>query len=396
MAHLRKKGRHYYAEFYDPCRRPRRKWVALRTTDKQAAQSKMVELDREFGRGEFDPWEDRTPQAGVTVTKALDGYVKARGHLRKDTIATDRAVLDQLVASLPPGCLVEQVEPRHVRAFVNAPKKNKEPRSAATRSVYLARIKTFFAWCEGQRLRKGKNPTAKIKPPKVGQKVPLSLSRDEYGRLLTQIETDAGTKGKVTKAEKRREILWLADAVRITVGTGLRVSELCHLHWSAVDLQGRRLVVKASKGFAPKSYHERTVPLAGEALETLRRMNEERPSKADTFVLSGRATRKGTEEYLDRQYVNKRFKHYAKLAGLDAAHTFHSLRRTYASWLVQGGTDLYRVQRLLGHADLKTTMRYAFLAPDNLKADVERVFGLIDSGVSGDRAANAVEFEVSQ
>ena len=62
--------------------------------------------------------------------------------------------------------------------------------------------------------------------------------------------------------------------------------------------------------------------------------------------------------------------------GAQPEHSFHSLRRTYASWLVQGGTDLYRVQKLLGHGDIKTTMKYAFLAPDNLAGAVDRVFGL--------------------
>ncbi len=54
---------------------------------------------------------------------------------------------------------------------------------------------------------------------------------------------------------------------------------------------------------------------------------------------------------------------------------FDSLRHTYASWLVEGGVDLYRVKELMGHASIQTTMRYAHLAPDNLRNEVERVFG---------------------
>ena len=47
---------------------------------------------------------------------------------------------------------------------------------------------------------------------------------------------------------------------------------------------------------------------------------------------------------------------------------FHTLRHTYASWLVAAGTDLYTVQRLLGHQSIALTERYAHLAPDTLKA----------------------------
>jgi len=46
----------------------------------------------------------------------------------------------------------------------------------------------------------------------------------------------------------------------------------------------------------------------------------------------------------------------------------HSLRHTFASWLVQAGTPLYTVSQLMGHTNIKMTMRYAHLAPDNKRA----------------------------
>lgn len=331
MPHLRKKGKNYYAEFYDPLRVPQRKWVPLRLSDKQAARAKLVTLERRYANNEYDPWEDEAPLEGVTVTKAVDAYVKSRGDKRKDTRSTDRTVLMNFASTLPAGAQVETVEPRHVRAFLDKPKKNGEPRAAATREIYLARIKTFFSWCEERGWRRGKNPAEKVRSPKVGKKVPLFLSREDYEALLKAIEIDAETKGKKKRAENLGEVVWLADVVRVTTGTGLRASELCQLRWSAIDLAGRRLTVQASKGFAPKSYHERSVPLAGEALETLQRLDAERTSKADDYVFKGRATRKGTRPHLDRLYLNKRFKHYAEKAGLNPEHSFHSLRRTYAS-----------------------------------------------------------------
>jgi site-specific recombinase XerD len=49
---------------------------------------------------------------------------------------------------------------------------------------------------------------------------------------------------------------------------------------------------------------------------------------------------------------------------------FHTLRHTYASWLVMEGVDLYRVKELLGHKDLTMTQRYSHLAPDSLRGAV--------------------------
>ncbi len=53
--------------------------------------------------------------------------------------------------------------------------------------------------------------------------------------------------------------------------------------------------------------------------------------------------------------------------------TFHTLRHTFASWLVESGTDIYHVQELLGHSDLKLTARYAHIGENSLRTAVQRL-----------------------
>jgi len=72
----------------------------------------------------------------------------------------------------------------------------------------------------------------------------------------------------------------------------------------------------------------------------------------------------------DRLIVSKSFKRYIRQAGLNNDLKFHSLRHTYASYLVQGGVSLYVVQKLLGHSDIKTTEIYAHLSPESLQEAV--------------------------
>ena len=74
--------------------------------------------------------------------------------------------------------------------------------------------------------------------------------------------------------------------------------------------------------------------------------------------------------------MSKRFLHYVRLAKLPEGLSFHSLRHTYISWMIMAGVPVPVVQKLAGHADLKTTMGYVHLAPDSLRGAVQRVFGV--------------------
>ena len=71
-------------------------------------------------------------------------------------------------------------------------------------------------------------------------------------------------------------------------------------------------------------------------------------------------------------FLVERFAVYRDLARLPKQISFHSLRHTYASRLVQRGASVYKVQALLGHADVKTTQQYAHVTAASLRLDVER------------------------
>lgn len=75
----------------------------------------------------------------------------------------------------------------------------------------------------------------------------------------------------------------------------------------------------------------------------------------------------GAKERTFYHRVIKRLGEAAKAADLTDV-TLHTLRHTFASHLVMSGVDLPSVQKLMGHKDIKTTMRYAYLVPDHLRA----------------------------
>jgi site-specific recombinase XerD len=63
----------------------------------------------------------------------------------------------------------------------------------------------------------------------------------------------------------------------------------------------------------------------------------------------------------------------SKHPGIRDKEHFHTLRHTFASWLVESGTDIYYAMKLMGHSDIKLTMRYAHLGKNSLRAAVQRL-----------------------
>ena len=82
---------------------------------------------------------------------------------------------------------------------------------------------------------------AKVKAPKLPRKVPHYLSREEYERLLRAIEADVTLKGGYVKPGAVR---WIIDVIKVAVGTGLRLGEICNLRWGAVNLKEGTVTIK--------------------------------------------------------------------------------------------------------------------------------------------------------
>jgi integrase len=157
----------------------------------------------------------------------------------------------------------------------------------------------------------------------------------------------------------------LKPLVLLALNTGLRRGELLGLKWGAVNFSGKVLSVTAETA---KSGHTRRVPLNTEALSTLTTWHKRagKPS-VEEFVFPG--AEGAPIKRIDTAWVS-----LMKRAGLKNFR-LHDCRHHFASRLVQAGVDLYTVKELLGHSEITMTERYSHLAPDNLRAAVERASG---------------------
>lgn len=154
--------------------------------------------------------------------------------------------------------------------------------------------------------------------------------------------------------ELRQNLLW-HDITAIALYTGLRAGEIFSLHKSSLDIQNRYIHI-----FDTKSTLNRSIYLNAQALEVVQRH----------ACLNRPYLFFNDQTCSPIRFVSRIFTSAIERAGLNPPDVdrrnkvvFHTLRHTFASWLVQDGTPLAVVAQLLGHANIRMTMRYAHLAP---------------------------------
>ena len=222
------------------------------------------------------------------------------------------------------------------------------PRSQA-RSLISVRGFFKFLVAEDLILR---NPCANVEIPRHGRKLPDYLTQEEVTKLLAQ-----PAKKKPHSAIQKRDIAMLETLY----ATGVRVTELCSLRLTDVDLQVGYIIVYG------KGRKERLVPLGQVAQEAIAIYLDDARDK----LLKGQhcealfVTQRGGA--LNRQTFWKMIRTQAQMAGIDRPISPHKLRHSFATHLLEHGADLRAVQSLLGHVDISATQIYTHVNRTRLR-----------------------------
>ena len=189
-----------------------------------------------------------------------------------------------------------------------------------------------------------------------GQHNPVrGISRPKYNnareRYLSPAEAERLRKAVTQSANPQ-----LQNIVGLLLLTGARKMELLKAKWEHVDLERKAWHIPDSKTGKP-----RYVPLSQAAIDIINQLP--RWEKCP-WLLPNPITKK---PYTD---IKRPWETARTAAGLDGLR-IHDLRHSAASFMINGGIDLYAVGRILGHADHQSTMRYSHLANDTLLAAVE-------------------------
>jgi site-specific recombinase XerD len=178
------------------------------------------------------------------------------------------------------------------------------------------------------------------------QKIPQVMSTDEARRLLA-----------VASSLKARVMLSLC------YGCGLRAGEVVRLKVKHIDSAQKIIRIEQSKG-----RKDRNVMLSPEMLDLLRQWWKARPSRYDAETpvqerwLFPAAKGKRVDKPITTRHLSRLFHEAANGAGIKKSVTLHALRHSFATHLLERGTDIRVIQALLGHDKLDTTARYTRVA----------------------------------
>jgi len=205
--------------------------------------------------------------------------------------------------------------------------------SASTVNLCYSALKFLYA-----RTLKRDEIMEKIPRLRSTKKLPVILERQEVESLFS-----------VMKNLKHRAILMLIYS------SGLRLREASHLKVS--DIDSKRMVLRIRQG---KGRKDRYTLLSTLALEVLRKYW--RHCRPKEWLFPGRLS----DKPLSVRSIQRVFKKARTLAGITKPATVHTLRHSFATHLLEQGTDLYRIQLLLGHRSLKTTAIYLHVSRKEL------------------------------
>jgi len=283
---------------------------------------------------------------------ALQGYVeflRFECGLAENTLAAYRRDLELLLEHLFAREVMEpgRVSPDDLTDFLAAQRgQGLDDRTLARR---VSAIRMFFRYVSVEVTRAG-DPAQFLSPPKVASALPDYLGAEQVSALL------AAPSGESPLSLRDRAILHTLYA------TGARVSEVCGLTLSRVNLDGGYLNVHG------KGNKERIVPIGSGAVQHVRAWLEAgRPAllrrPTDLLYLSKSGRR------LSRTRVWEVVKLHARAAGIRAEMVHpHTLRHCFATHMLENGADIRSVQEMLGHVSISTTQIYTHVDQKRLRS----------------------------
>jgi len=284
----------------------------------------------------------------ATYIKSYRAYLKIERGLSKNTIDNYTLDIEKIVAYLEENAIVVspiKISEELVQQFIYEISKSVNPRSQAR---IISGLRSFFSYLIFEDYRTD-NPMELIEIPKLGRKLPDTLSTEEIDALIAAIDLS------LKEGQRNRAIL------ETLYGCGLRVSELVSLKISDLFFEEGFLKVDG------KGNKQRFVPIGDltqkyiEIYKNASRVHLPiQKGHEDTLFLNRRG------KQLTRAMIFTIIKDLAVKIGLHKTISPHTFRHSFATHLLENGADLRSIQLMLGHESITTTEIYVHLDKKHL------------------------------
>jgi len=309
----------------------------------------------------------------MTIGELCDLYLEEGTATKKaSTLATDKGRIERHIKPLLKKKLVTEITSADVEKFMRDVAAGKTAadlrtvqrgraiveggKGTATRTVGL--LGGIFTFAQRRRFR-ADNPVRGVKryADKMNERFLSEVELQRLGDAISQYEAEGGNSSAIA-------------ILRLLALTGARKTEIAGLKWSEVDLERGCLRLADSKTGA------KVLPIGRPAAVIIEKLQD---SRRNGFVFPAEA---GDRHF---QGTEKVWVKVRKKAGL-ADVRLHDLRHSFASVALAKGNALPIIGKLLGHADTKTTSRYAHLADDPVKQAADSISSVISAAILGKKA----------
>jgi integrase len=358
MGTVRKRGKGYQLDYRDPTGKRVRQTFKL----KKEAKAELAKREALIAENRY---LDVRKSYTTRLKDLTDTYIE--NHEHQPSFKSQKCyAIDHILEYFGPETLLVRITYRELETYRNYLRnlltKHDTPRKPATVNRQMATLRHIMrkalAW-----------DMIDVNPFDKGESLQLTennqrlrfLSEEEVERLLTECP------------------LYLRDIVICAVNTGMRKSELLNLKWT--QIRSGQIYLTETKTDKP-----RQIPVNGTLQALFKTIRKKWGTKNEqVFLYDGSTVVVFKEKVRIRQPkkvcpvpvidIKHAFRAAVKRAGIDDFR-FHDLRHTFASHLVMNGASLKVVQELLGHADIKMTMRYSHLSPEHKQQAVCLLDGL--------------------
>jgi integrase len=341
-------GKTYYQRYTDERGRERQYKIGpadvltLRQAKRKATQIKAQAI---LGG---DPQNERQERRSIPTLRFFieDRYLPfIKGYKR--SWKTDETVLRVHILPQLGRYFLDEIKPEFIIELTNKMRGAEYAPGSVGRVIIILRY-VFNLAIKWKTVPPGTNAASGIPVPPDVQRSRY-LSKEEAARLLASIRAD--------------ENQIAAKAIMLLFLTGARRNEVTQAEWSYVDWQRGTLFVPRSK-----NGHPRYIQLNSPAIKVL---NSIPRFEGNPYIFPAPTTgRPMPHLFFPWDRIRKR-------AGLSDVR-LHDLRHSFASFLANRGERMYDVQKLLGHTNLRSTQRYAHLAPDRLSQSAEVMASILD------------------